>query len=846
MLEVMFGDGFNDFIFAGRALRRSPAFAIITVLIFAAALGGTTLVFSAVDAILVRRLPVSRSGEVARIVTIQHNRPPVSDENPFGVYETWHSRSKSFATSFAQSDIEVSFKEGLFSEPVRAEIVTGDYFSVLDAPPALGRVLTRQDEWATQTEMPVVFSYDFWNRRYRRDPQVLGRVLRLDDQPFVVVGVTASGFSGISIDSGPDLRVPFIAGKFLAKATGEGPAPKDPRRCCLWEIAGRLRPNLTIAQAQPETSASIEGAWEEFISAFRPLTEDDRRWIQQRQVRVESIGRGVSRLRERFRTGLLTLMGAVALFLTLACAGVAGLLLARVTAREREIAVRLALGATPARVVRQWLVESALLAFLGGLGGLLIAWICLPLVDRLLPPIRNLLTQQLPVTLHIALNMRIFGFTLLLCVCAALLTGASPAWHASRTDLMAALKSGDSTPRRMLLRMLLVGAQVAICTLVLANLALMLETLRGLDHANAGFDRDHVVTFTFDTALQKYTPERTRAFALRLAQETRHLPGVSSTAIAARALMRGGGIRATMGPVGSRVSASNGLNTDVNMVSPGYFETMGMHLLAGRTYADRDTQAHNPMPRVVNQSFVERFFPGINPIGQTFGNSEGQEFMKPKFEIVGVVRDARYRSLREASFPEVFNCICLSSDMLPNSFFQLEVRSYGDAASVIPAVRGMLRGMGQSFALREVRTLREDIDASLWTENILARLGSVFSALSALLTGISLYGLLSYAVGHRSREIGIRMALGAKPGDVVKAILMKTLFFVLAGILAGLVISTAIGQFLRSLLYGVSSTDKWAYGFGIVLVIVIAAIATILPAIRAARLDPSVALRRSA
>jgi hypothetical protein len=309
--------------------------------------------------------------------------------------------------------------------------------------------------------------------------------------------------------------------------------------------------------------------------------------------------------------------------------------------------------------------------------------------------------------------------------------------------------------------------------------------------------------------------------------------------------MRGGGIRATMGPVGSRVSASDGLNTDVNVVSPGYFETMGMHLLAGRTYADRDTQAHNPIPRVVNQSFVERFFPGINPIGQTFGNPEGQEFIKPKFEIVGVVADAKYRSLREASFPEVFNCMCQASDMLPNSFFQLEVRSYGAPASVIPAVQGVVRGMGQSFALREIRTLGEDIEASLWTEHMLARLGSIFSALSALLTGISLYGLLSYAVGHRSREIGIRMALGARPADVVKAIFMKTLFFVLAGIAAGIAISTVIGQFLRSLLYGVSSTDKWAYGFGVLLVIITAAIATILPAIRAARLDPSVALRRS-
>jgi hypothetical protein len=273
---------------------------------------------------------------------------------------------------------------------------------------------------------------------------------------------------------------------------------------------------------------------------------------------------------------------------------------------------------------------------------------------------------------------------------------------------------------------------------------------------------------------------------------------------------------------------------------------MGMRLVAGRTYEDRDTEIRDPAPRVVNQTFVGRFFPGINPIAKAFGNSEGEQFIKPKYEIVGVVADAKYRSLREASFPEVFECICRPPDMLPNPFFQLEVRSHGNPASVIPAVQGVLRGMGESSALREIRTLGQDIDASLWTEHIMFRLGSVFAALSALLTGISLYGLLSYAVGRRSREIGIRVALGARPGDVVKAIFIRTLFFVLAGIATGLAASALIGQFLRALLYGVSYTDKWAYGIGVVLVMIVAAIATTFPAIRAARLDPGVALRRPA
>ena len=466
---------------------------------------------------------------------------------------------------------------------------------------------------------------------------------------------------------------------------------------------------------------------------------------------------------------------------------------------------------------------------------------CLPSLSGLLPPMRNLLTEQLPVTLHFVIDMRVFGFALSMCASAAILTGLSPSWYASRADLASSLKSRTSDPRRVWWRALLVGIQVAICTVVLASAGLVVETLRRLDQMNPGFDRDHVITFTVDTALQKYNETQARSLALRLMRETRNLPGVSSAAIAARGLMRGGGLKTTVGLPGSQVSGADGLNTNMNLVSPGYFETMGMRLLSGRTFEERDMSTVKSRPALVNQSFVKRFFPAGNAIGQRFGTG-AEHAIEPEFEIVGVVADAKYRSLREPFFPAMFECM-RESGTFQNSFFQLEVRTWGKPESVIPAVELLLRSMDPLLPWREIHTLREDVKTSLWAEQTLARFGSFFSALATLLAGVGLYGLLSYTVAQRSHEIGVRMALGATPIGIARVTIVRTLIFVLVGVTIGLAASMATGQLLRSLLYGVSPIEPWANLAGAVVVIATATAATALPAIRAAHLDPSATLR---
>jgi predicted permease len=574
---------------------------------------------------------------------------------------------------------------------------------------------------------------------------------------------------------------------------------------------------------------------------MNPPTEADRQWLRNYPLRVEGIERGVSRLREQFSAALLLLLAAVFLLLLLACANVAGLLMVRAAARGREIAIRLAIGATRARLIRQWLVESFLLSLLGGAGALFLTWACLPALVRFLPPMRNLMTVQLPVTLEIKPDVRLFAYALLVCALTGVLAGLTPAWHASQTDLMSPLKAAGPDQRRQLARAVLVMIQVAISTAVLADAALLVKTRYHLQNLDAGFDRDHIVTFTVDPSLQKYRNDQTKLLNERLLEETRNVSGVRSASIALRGVMRGAGLKMTIGVAGSRLSFNDQLNASMNVVSPGYFETMGMHFAGGRDYGAPETQARKPEPVVVNQVFVRRFFPGENPIGQRLGTGYDR-VIQPEYEIIGVASDTKYRSLREPLQPTVFECLCQTKEMSDSSF-QMQVRTYGRPEAIIQTVRDLLRQIDPRLPFVEVRTLREEVEISLWQERLLSRVTSLFAVLAALLAGIGLYGMLSYTVSQHSRDIGIRMALGAAPADIVWAVCVPTLTFVLAGIAIGLVAYMMTTRWMHSLLYDVSAVDPFALWLAAIVPLVVSLIAATLPAMRAARLNPAVSLR---
>ena len=820
----------SDFAYAARTLRKTPGFALAAIALLAVGIGGTAVVFSLADALLFRPLDLPRPAELVRVVSMLPGRPPVS-YFPYAYFEEWRARTRSLSGVFAEADVDTSLTENGGSRLVRTGIVSADYFSTLGATPAMGRLLGAGDEWAAQGELPVVLSYEFWQTRFQAKPGALGSVLRLNGQPFVVVGVLPRRVNGTAVESGPAIWVPLVSGKYLGLGA-------DPKQCCQWGIGGRMRNGVTLHQAEAETIAALHNAMMAAESRNKPLTEDARKEIQLSDDHLESIEHGVSAMRTRFGTGLLALFGGAALLLLLACVNIAGLLLARAAGREREMAVRAALGATRSRLMRHWLVESALLAAAGGLAGLLLAKVGLTLAAGALPVVRDLGTWLVPVSLDVALDGRVFAFTLAVCSLAALIAGLAPAWHAARANLNDSLKSSSPDPRRARLRAVLTVVQVAIGTLVLAVSSLLVVTLNRLANAPAGFDRDHVVTFTIDTEFARYTPEQNRALALRLEREARAIPGVVQAGAASRSLMRGSGFKTAVALPGTR--SGHDLNASTNKVSPAWFEAMGMTIVAGRGLAESDGAAHTPAPVVVNQSFARRFFPEGNALGRQFGIGRDQ-VVRAAYEIVGVASDSRYRSFREPFQPTLFSCFCEAGN--GDSVFQLEVRSAGPPDSVIAPVEAIMRQIDPRLPFREARTMRQDVDDSLWAERTLATVGSGLSLLAAVIACVGLYGLLSYTLMQRRREIGLRMALGARPADIGRATLLRVFAILLIGTALGVAAAVPAARLMASVLFEVGPGNWPASGAAVGVMLLAGLAAAALPAWRASRIDPWQTLR---
>ena len=805
---------------AWRALRRTPGFTFVAVLLLAIGIGGATVIFSVTDAVLLRRLAVPRPGELVRPIEMIPGRPQPAPTFDWETYQEFQPRTRSFARVSAHNEFDVTREDGDESRRTRADLVAADYFDVLQVHAALGHLPVREDE--------VGLSYRLWESAFHADPRVPGRVLRLNGHPFTVAGVLPRGFNGMALESGPQLFLHQSSAKYFFK---EG----APHRCCVWEIVGRLRPGLTASTAEAETSEALHAALIASYPRNMPPTAEAIQGVRNQRFKLQSLERGVSLLRDRFGTGLTALFGGAVLLLQLACANIAGMMVARAAARERETAVRTALGATRARLVRHWLAESGLLAAMGGAAGLALTAAALPAVAGRMPPLRDLGTALLPVWLDVRLNWRVFAFAFAVCALTALLAGIAPAWHASRASLVDGLKSQASDPRRTRLRAVLTIVQVAICTVVLANSALLVATLHALRSAPAGFDRDRVVTFTIAGN------EIAGATVLRLEREARNVPGVQLASLASRSLMRGSGFKQPVGLPGTRNGRD--LNASANSVSPAYFETMGIRILQGRGFAPGDGDGRKPKPVVVNQVFAQRFFPNTNPIGRQYGIGFDRA-VTAEFEIVGVVTDTRYRSLREPFQPITYSCFCDAAAQGQGEF-QLEVRTFARPETVIASIRTLMRRIDPRLVPQEVRTLAQDVDDSLWAERTLAALGSAFAAVAALVACIGLYGLLSYTLAQRRREIGIRMALGAGPRDIARATLLRVLALVAVGAACGTAVALWTGRMLSAILWEIAPADVRVHIAAWVLMLLTASAAAALPAWRATRIDPAKTLREN-
>jgi predicted permease len=818
----------DDLRYAARKLAKTPGFTLVSVALLGAGIGANAVIFSALDAVLLRPLPVKHPEELVRMV---QKSPQLGTRSSFEYrfYEALRDHSTTLAAVFGEEELWVALNEPRPAEQIRLSLVTPEYFEVLGVPAATGRSLTRDDAKENPGLIPAVLSYEFWRRRFDGDPGAVGGALMLHGHKVVIVGVMPREFNGTSLDTSPDVRLPVRAAPLLFDATNR---PATLAELVDLSLAGRLKPGVTRVQARAECYGLWRAASEAFWKEHPDVLDAELR----RGMEVDSLDHGTSILRDKFGNALELLIASVSLLLLMVCANLAGLVLARSTARTEEIALRLALGATRARLVRQMLTESVLLATLGAAAGLLIALVSTPLLVRALPPMRDLYTTRVAISLHIGVDRRVLLFSFAISAITVLLFGLAPAIGASRGNLDSVLR-GTRTASGWRGRRALIVLQIALCTVLLAGAGLLARTFEQLRRVDPGFDSDHLITFTTVPSLAGYTEEQAKALRLALSDKVRQMPGVMSVAIASRGLMRGSGLKATVTPAGQQPVPGDFLNTSINSVTPGYFETMGMRLIAGRDLTPADDKIQKPpYSVVVNQAFSQHFFSGLDPIGRRFGAGNTPETS----EIVGVVSDARYRSLREPMTPTYYG---VWRDR-ENQSMQLEVRSRVRPQLVIEPVRQALAALDPALPFTEIETMSDEVDASASGERLTAIIASILGALAALLAAIGIYGLLAFAVAQRRREIGIRMALGARPSAIGEMIGVEALAMVAAGIALGIGAALLIAPLLKSLLYGVASSDSVSLLSAALFVAAIAVGATALPVIHATRIDPASALRQ--
>ncbi len=811
----------RDLRYALRQFRRSPTFFAIAALLIALGIAANTQIFSLVNAVLLRPLPVRDPQSLIQILEIRP-RLPIYPYFDYPFYKQLASRSTTLYQVASQVEQIVSLERGTTAERSHIHLVSGDYFSDLGVQPILGRILTDGDDHV------AVLSYQYWTHSFARDPSAVGQTIRLKGHVYQIVGVAPEQFTGTIIDSGPDLWIPHS--NILDFSTRPDPTFKN----YAIEIVARVRPGVSREQAEQETSA----LWTRYMSDDALQRPENYKGRKAGRLEVRSIAHGLSPIRDQSATALVVLLAGAGLLLLMVCASVGGLLLARATAREKETAVRLAVGASPGRIVQQWLTESLLLCLVSGGAGILLARWSMPLFVRLLPPARGIgfdPSELRTLSLDLHLDFRVLAFSIAACVLTAVLSAFAPAWRSSRHDLSTTLKTTTTHQR---FQILLCMVQVALCTVLLLSAGLMTRSLSNLRARNPGFDRDHVLVLSVDPHLRGYDSLRTFALQRRLMDGARAIPGVDGAAIARRPLMRGISLVNAVVLPGQR---GDGLfNSSVNEVSPEYFDVMGIHLLSGRGFSSTEITKRTQLTEVIiNETFVTRFFPGQNPLGRQFAT--GKEFIKPQYEVIGIVSDTSYRSLREIP-PPIFYQDPFGPNAYPDTF-SLHVRTHGDPQSAIQPLRELLHSIDPELPFFQVATLSEEVERSLWQERFLVALSSSFGIFALTLSAIGLYGILAFFVTGRRREIGLRLALGADRGHVIRLVAGRVVPLLALGVLVGAGLAMLAGRWVGSLLYGVGAFDPWSAGASLLLLVAIGIAAAAVPTIRALRVDPAATLR---
>ncbi|MBV9772850.1 MAG: ABC transporter permease [Gemmatimonadetes bacterium] len=786
---------FQDLRYAARALRRSPGFTLAAVLTLALGIGANTTIFSAANAFLLRPVNAEHPERVVRVYRNEHS--PLS----YREYRYVREHNTSLAGIVGERNATLAMNAPTGNERVYGMLVSGDYFRVLGVPAARGRTFDTPDAAAPGAYPEVVLSHRFWRRRFGGDPGVVGSTIRLNTHPYAVVGVAKQGYDGAYLGYAPDLWVPLaesrpLTGTDLAEVGGS------------MYVTARLKPGVSRQQAAGNLAA---------LAA--QLTRLDPSLREPVRLRVDS-ARGINaELRTPALAASAMLLAVVGLVLLIACANLSNLLLARGMSRSREIAIRLSLGAKRARLVRQLLTESVLLALAGGALALVIT---LWTTDLLL----GFLPQDLPIAVDLSPDRRVLAYTLLVSLGTSLLFGLVPALRASSPELVGALKDDTPGHRRSRLRGALVVGEVTLCMVLLGGSALFLRSLANARHIDPGFRPEHVLDLGVDLGLRQYSEERGREFYHRLAARAESLPGVRSAAVVQVVPLSGSNMETSFALPGDD---PNGRRTAYfNVIGPKYFATVGTPVLRGRELAEGEADAV-----VVNETFVRRTWPGADALGKRL------DYGGKPMTVVGVTRDAKYVSLGEEPRPTLY----LPHAGAYNGEMTLLVRTSGDPAALARPLAAAAQSLDPSLPLPRPKTMTEEMELSLMPARFGAALLGVFGGLALLLATVGIYGVVSYSVVQRTREIGIRAALGASREALLRMVVGGSMRLVGIGLATGLALAVLFGVAASGLLYGVSPADP-ALLVGAPAVLALAALlASYLPARRATRVDPMIALR---
>ena len=815
------GDLWQDLRYAWRMSWRRPGFTIAAALTLALGIGANTAIFSLVDAVLVRRLPVSQPEQLVVLEQIMVRGDTQNMSRP--LFERLRDDERVFSGVFSGL---LSAQDGIMSVPIggieaagssesaSVQTVSGEYFQVLGTSALAGRVFTAADDRTPGAHPLAVLSHNFWTRRMGSDPDVIGRTITLARQPFTIVGVARPGFFGEATGRAPEIWVPMMMHSTLSV----GPSlVGDPRTGWL-QVIGRLKPGVTHQQAEAALALTLNR-----LKADPSQLDGMPAHIG--RLRVVDGSRGLVRLRDRFAQPLSILAVAVGIVLLIACANVATLLLARASTRQREIAIRLAIGAGRRRLVQQFLTESLLLGAIGGALGLLLAvW-----GGRMLLVLAGTPGQQIDI--DVTPDARLLAFNALVSIGAVILFGLAPALSASRADVHAAMKQ-----RRVRLSPALVAAQVALALPLLAGAALFLQTLHHLRTRDLGFAADTLVQVRTNPQASGYKPDEVPALARRIMERLGTMPGVRSASVAHSGFATGTSRTCCIAIPGRTFASDREREVRMIGVGPGYFATVGQQLRLGRDFAARDVtlDPSSFTAAIVNEAFVRRFLDNSHPVGQHFGWGDPPK-TRYTIEIVGVVNDAIYDDVRGVSQPLIY---------FPSETGRLYVvRTAGAPADLAGSLRREVQAVDPKLIVTAIAPVSQDVDRALVRERLLARLSGFFGVLAAALTAVGLYGLMAYAVATRTREVGIRMALGASRSRVLRAEIGAALKLVAIGVAVGIPAALASGRIIATQLFGVSAGDPATLTAVAASMTLVAALAAFGPARRASRVDPVVALR---